>query len=137
MEEMRRFYSETVVDHALNPRNAGRLADADGFASVTTAGGDTMRLWLRVRDNRIFEATFWTDACAATIASLSVITGLVTGQTVTEALRIDQQDVLDALDGLPDGNVHCAQQAAHTLREAVRDYLAMLRHPWKKSYRQY
>ena len=136
-EEMRRFYSDTVVDHALNPRNAGRLADADGYASITTDGGDTMRMWLRVANDRVLQATFCTDACAATIASLSAVTDLVRGRTVVEALRIGQPAVLGALGGLPEGNMHCAQQAAHTLREAVRDYLALKRAPWKKGYRRY
>jgi len=134
---MRRIYNETVVDHALNPRNTGSMADADGFANVTTGGGDSILMWLRVKDDRIAAATFWTDACAATIASVSMVTELAKGKTVTEALGINQHDVLGALGGLPEGNVHCARQAADTLKEAVKDYLALKREPWKKNYRRY
>jgi len=133
--EMRRFYTDTVVDHVLSPRNFGPLADADGFAGVTTGGGDTMKMWLRVKDNRVTDAGFWTDACAATVASLSIVTGMVAGRTVAGALRIDRQEVLDALGGLPEGNIHCAGQAVDILREAIRDYLDVKRQPWKKQYR--
>jgi nitrogen fixation NifU-like protein len=137
VDEMRRLYSDTVIDHVLSPRNAGRLADADGHASVTTDGGDTMRIWIAVDDDRVKRATFWTDACAATVASLSMVTELVRGRPLVEAMRIGQQEVLDALDGLPEGNVHCAHQAVQTLKAAVQDYLALRKAPWKKAYRRY
>ncbi|UCB43709.1 MAG: iron-sulfur cluster assembly scaffold protein [Dehalococcoidales bacterium] len=137
LDEMRRIYTETVVDHALYPRNFGNLPDADGFASITTDGGDTIKMWLRVKDNRVVEAAFSTDACAATIASMSMITGLVRDKTITEALVISQQDVLEALGGLPEGNVHCALQAVGVLREVLKDYHTIKKEPWKKTYRQY
>jgi len=137
LDEMRRIYTETVVDHALHPRNFGNLPDADGFASITTDGGDTIKMWLRVKNDQIVEAFFWTDACAVTIASLSMTTELIKGKTVTEALVISQQDVLEALGGLPEGNVHCALQAVGVLREALKDYNTIKKEPWKKTYRQY
>ncbi len=137
LDEMRRIYTGTVVDHALHPRNFGSLTDADGFAGVTSAGGDTIRMWLRVKDDWIAGAFFWADACAATIASLSMVSELVKGKTVTEALMVSQQDVPEALGGLPEGNVHCALQAVGVLREALKDYHAMKKEPWKKTYRQY
>ena len=136
-DEMRRFYTETVVDHALHPRNFGGLTGADGYASVASDGGDTIKMWLRVKDDRITGASFWTDACAATIASLSMTTMLVRGKTVNEAMMIESQDVLEALGGLPEGNVHCAVQAVGILKEAIRDYHAVRKEPWKKTYRQY
>jgi len=136
-DEMQGVYTETVIDHALHPRNFGSLPGADGFASVTSTGNDNIKMWLRVKDNRITEASFWTDACAATIASLSMITELVRGQTVTEVMLIGPQDVLQALGGLPEGNVHCALQAASILKEALRDYQVIKKEPWKKTYRQY
>lgn len=137
LDEMRHVYTETVVDHALHPRNFGGLTGADGFASITTDGGDTIKMWLRVKDDRVVEASFWTDACAATIASLSMITELVRGKTITEALVIGQQDVLERLGGLPEGNIHCALQVVGVLREAIKDYHAIKKEPWKKTYRQY
>ena len=137
LDEMQGVYTETVIDHALHPRNFGSLPGADGFASVTSAGSDNIKTWLRIRNDRIIEASFWTDACAAIIASLSVMTELVKGQTVTEAMYISQQDVLQALGGLPEGNVHCALQAISVLKEALRDYRVIKKEPWKKTYRQY
>lgn len=136
-EEMRRVYTETVVDHVLNPRNTGAIANADGLARLATAGGDDIRVWLRVKDGRISEATFWTDGCAATIASLSMVTELARGSSVAGALGIGPQDIVDALGGLPDGNLHCAEQAADVLKQAVRDYLAVKREPWKRAYRRH
>jgi len=140
---MRRVYTDTVVDHVLNPRNAvgmapgGSASGADGYGLVTTPEGDSIRMWLRVRDDRVVEASFWTDSCAATVASVSVITELARRKTVVEALGIGQQDVLDALGGLPEGNVHCSLLAVSALREAVRDYLAVRKEPWKRGYRRY
>ena len=137
LDEMRGVYTETVIDHALHPRNFGSLPGADGFASVTSAGSDNIKMWLRVRNDRIMETSFWTDACAATIASLSMVTELVKGKTISAAMMIGPQDVLEALGGLPEGNVHCALQAASVLKEALRDYQVIKREPWKKTYRQY
>jgi nitrogen fixation NifU-like protein len=137
LDQMQGVYTETVIDHALHPRNFGNLSGADGFASFASAGADNIKMWLRVRGGRIMEAAFWTDGCAATIASLSMITELARGKTVTEAMTIGQQDVLEALGGLPEGNVHCALQAASVLKEALRDYRVIKKEPWKKTYRQY
>jgi nitrogen fixation NifU-like protein len=136
MAVMRSTYTQTVIDHAMNPRNAGNLKDRDGFAMVTGPCGDTMEIWLRVRDSRVREATFWTDGCGTTIAAGSMITELVRGKAIPDALKITQQDVLDALGGLPEDSVHCALLAANTLKEAVRDYMALRKEPWKRAYRK-
>ena len=136
MADMRRTYTETVIHHAMNPRNVGSIQKADGFASVTGPCGDTMEIWLRVKDGRILDATFWTDGCGTTIASGSMVTELVKGKSVSEALRISPQEVLDALEGLPEESEHCAFLAANTLKEAIRDYLAIKKEPWKKAYRK-
>lgn len=133
---MRSIYTQTVIDHAMSPRNVGNLKDSDGFASVTGPCGDTMEIWLRVRDSAIKEATFWTDGCGTAIAAGSMVTELAKGKAVNEALRITQQDVLDALGGLPEDSVHCALLAANTLKEAVRDYMALRKEPWKRAYRK-
>ncbi len=135
IDDLRSVYSETVVDHVLEPRNVGVMADADGFASLSTAGGDTVRVWLRVKANKVTEARFETDSCAATIACTSVVTELVTGKTVVEAHAIGRQEVLDVLGGLPEGNVHCAEHAVAALSAALKDYLAIKREPWKRNYR--
>jgi len=136
-EEMRKVYSDVAVDHAMNPRNVGNLEVVDGYASVTGPCGDTMDIWLRVKDNTIVEATFMTDGCGTTIAAGSMITEMAKGKNVIQALRIGQQDVLTALGGLPDESQHCALLAANTMKAAVKDYLAFKNEPWKRIYRKY
>ena len=137
MADARKIYSETTIDHAMNPRNVGDMNDADGFARVTGPCGDTMEIWLKVKNDAIIDATFMTDGCGTSIASGSMVTELTKGKNVREARTISQQDVLSALGGLPDESQHCALLAANTLKEAIRDYLAMKREPWKKAYRKY
>jgi nitrogen fixation NifU-like protein len=129
-------YSETVIDHAQNPRNVGSIPDANGFGSSTGECGDTMGVWLKVDNDRIKNVTFWTDGCGTTIASGSMTTELAKGKTVVQALRINGQSVLDALEGLPEDSAHCAQLAADALNQAVKDYLAYKKEPWKRDYRK-
>ena len=135
--EMRKVYAKTVIEHATNPRNVGDIEDADGFALFTGPCGDTMKIWLRVKHNTITEATFMTDGCGTTIAAGSMVTELAKGKTVIQAQKISQQDVLNALGGLPEESQHCALLAANTLREAVKDYLAFKNEPWKRAYKRY
>ena len=129
-------YSEVVIDHAQNPRNVGAIHRADGSASITGPCGDTMEIWLAVRDGTIKRATFWTDGCGTSIAAGSMVTELVKGMTIANALRITQQDVLDALGGLPEESLHCALLAANTVKEAAKDYLTTRNEPWKRAYRK-
>ena len=135
--EMRKVYSETAIDHAMNPRNIGDMEDADGFAKVTGPCGDTMEIWLRVRNDAIADANFMTDGCGTSIASGSMVTELAKGKSVSEVRKVSQQDVLSALGGLPEESEHCALLAANTLKEAIRDYLAMKKEPWKRAYRKH
>ncbi|MFC2036088.1 iron-sulfur cluster assembly scaffold protein [Chloroflexota bacterium] len=135
-EEMGKFYSKTVIDHAMNPRNTGSAEAADGHASVTGPCGDTMDIWLKVKDDTITKATFVTDGCFTTTAAGSIVTNLAKGKSINQALRISQEDVLNALDGLPEENQHCALLAANTLKEAVKDYFWTKREPWKKVYKR-
>jgi len=135
--EMRKVYSETTIDHAMNPRNVGDMEDADGFAKVTGSCGDTMEIWLRVKGVTIADATFMTDGCGTSIASGSMVTEMARGESVSEAGRISRQDVLGALGGLPEESEHCALLAANTLKEAIKDYLAMKKEPWKRAYRRH
>lgn len=128
--------SETVLDHALNPRNVGSIPEADGFGEGTGECEDTMVIWLRVVNDRITEATFWTDGCGTTIACGSMVTELAKGKTVKEAFLIGREEILHALGGLPEESVHCAALAAGALKNALQDYLEMKRFPWKKAYRQ-
>jgi len=135
--DARKAYSETTIDHAMNPRNVGDMEDADGFARVTGPCGDTMEMWLKVKNSTIADASFMTDGCGTSIASGSIVTEMVKGKSAGEVWKISQQDVLNALGGLPEESKHCALLAANTLREAIKDYLAMTKEPWKRAYHKY
>lgn len=132
MEDMRKVYSEKVIDRFLNPRNLGRIQPFDGFGELTGSCGDTMRMYLKVENGRIINATFLTTGCGPSIACGSTLTELVKGKSTTEAQRITQDDILNALGGLPEEHVHCALLATNTLKKAIRDYLAFKKEPWKK-----
>lgn len=136
MEDMKKVYSEKTIDHFLKPRNLGELPTPDGFGRVTGPCGDTMEIYLRVRDNKVINASFWTDGCGPSIASGSMVTEMAKRTTIGEAQRINQQNVLTALGGLPRESEHCALLAANTLKEAIKDYLAYKKEPWKRSYRR-
>jgi nitrogen fixation NifU-like protein len=136
-KEMWSGYTEIVIDHAQNPRNMGSVPDADGFSSITGPCGDTMKIWLKVQKGTIKQVTFWTDGCGTSIAAGSMVTELAKSKAITNALRVTQQDVLDALGGLPKDSIHCALLAANTLKEAAKDYLALKQEPWKRLYKRY
>lgn len=133
-DKIRSIYSDMVIDHAMNPRNVGSIPNADGYGSAIGICGDDMEIWLRIRNGNIAEASFWTNGCSTTIASGSMVTEMVKGKAVVQAQKISQQDILTALDGLPEGSEHCAQLAANALREAVKDYIAYKNEPWKRAY---
>jgi nitrogen fixation NifU-like protein len=134
MEDMKRVYSEKTIDHFLKPRNLGEIPAPDGYARVTGPCGDTMEICLKVKDGKIMNASFWTDGCGCSIASGSMVTELAKQMNINEAQRISQHDVLAALDGLPEESEHCALLAANTLKEAIKDYLAFKKAPWKRAY---
>ena len=136
-QEMRKIHSEAVIEHSMDPRNLGELEDADGFSQVTGPCGDTMHMWLKVKDGTISDTSFMTDGCGTTLASGSMVTEMTKGKSIAEARRIAQRDVLNALGGLPKESEHCALLAANTLKAAIRDYLAMQKEPWKKAYPKY
>lgn len=129
------MYSETVVQHALFPRNPGSMENPDGHARITGPCGDTMEIFLRVHDKRILQASFLTDGCTTSIASASMAVELAKGQDVHDARRISKEVILEALDGLPKESEHCALLASNTLRAAVNDYLKTVKEPWKRLYR--
>jgi nitrogen fixation protein NifU and related proteins len=136
VEKLREFYSDVTIDHMLHPRNTERIQNADGIAECRTADGESLKMWLKVRHKVVEEIGFWTNGCAATVASGSMATELARGKTVAEALALTAQDVADALTNLPDGNLHCAALAARALGETLRDCLATQQTPWKKAYRR-
>jgi len=122
LKEARKEYSDTTIDLFMNPRNHGPMEGADGFGKVTGPCGDTMNMWIKVRDGVIEKASFTTDGCGTSIASASMMTVMATGRTLEDASRIEQNDVLSALGGLPTESEHCARLASLTMKAAVRDY---------------
>jgi nitrogen fixation NifU-like protein len=117
------LYSDIVMDHFANPRNVGEVAEPDALAEVTNpVCGDMLRLSLRVEDGRIVEARFRAFGCAAAIAASSMTTELLTGRTLEEAGRITEDDVAEALGGLPPNKMHCAALAEEAIQAALQDY---------------
>ena len=123
MEDAKKIYSEKVIERWLNPRNSGKVRDADGFAKIKGPCGDTMQISLKIKETQIVDIRFLTDGCASSIAAGSMATELAKGQDIEDAMKISQQMILDALDGLPEESVHCALLASNTLKEAIKDYL--------------
>jgi len=136
IDDMKRVYSERTIDHFFNPRNLGRIPSPDGMGRVTDPHGSTMEICLKVKDAKVGDVSFWTDGCGCSIASGSIVTELAKGKTILEAQKISQKDVLDALGGLPEDDIHCALLAANTLKDAIKDYLAFTRKPSKRVYRK-
>jgi nitrogen fixation NifU-like protein len=130
-------YSDAVIDHWQNPRNFKETAQPDGHAKVKGTCGDTMQMFIKMKNQRITECSFLTDGCAATIACGSAATELALKKTFTEALAlVSGEAILKKLGGLPEGNVHCAILAADTLRRALADSLYHQKYSWKKQYRK-
>ena len=123
MEDARKIYSEKVIERWLNPRNRGKVRDADGFAKIKGPCGDTMQISFKVKDGRLSKIKFMTDGCVSSIAAGSMATELAKEKKIEEAVKISQQMILDALDGLPEESVHCGLLASNTLKEAIKDYL--------------
>ncbi len=117
------MYSEKVMDHFQNPRNVGEIPDADGVGlEGNPVCGDVMQIWIKVKDDRITDAKFKTFGCGAAIATSSMVTELVKGKTLEEALQISNAAVAEALDGLPSQKMHCSNLAADALHKAIEDY---------------
>lgn len=117
------MYTEKVMDHFTNPRNMGELQDADGVGTVGNAKcGDIMRIYLKVEDEIIKDVTFKTFGCGAAVATSSIATELVKGKTIREALKITNDAVVEALDGLPKAKIHCSLLAEEALHAAIWDY---------------
>lgn len=116
-------YSEKVMEHFLNPHNVGEIADADGIGNVgNPVCGDIMRLYIKVEGGKIVDAKFKTFGCGAAIATSSMVTDLVKGKTVDEALQVSNKAVAEALGGLPKIKMHCSVLAEEALRAAIDDY---------------
>ena len=117
------LYSDKVMDHFMNPRNVGEIADADGVGEVGNAKcGDIMKMYLKIKDGKIDDVKFETFGCASAIASSSMATELIKGKTIDEALAVTNKQVVDELDGLPAHKLHCSVLAEQAIKAAVSDY---------------
>lgn len=118
------MYSEKVIDHFSNPRNVGEVENANGIGQVGNAKcGDIMRISMDVEDNIIKDIKFKTFGCGAAVATSSMVTEMVKGKTLEEALVISNAAVAEALDGLPETKMHCSNLAADAVHAAIKDYL--------------
>lgn len=116
-------YSDKVMDHFLNPRNVGEIPDASGVGSVgNPICGDIMKMFIKVENGVITDAKFKTYGCGAAIATSSMVTEMVKGKSVDEALKISNRAVADALGGLPAVKLHCSVLAEEALKSAIEDY---------------
>ena len=117
------LYSDKVMDHFTNPRNVGKLDDADGVGEVGNAKcGDIMRIYIKVKDDIITDVKFNTFGCASAIATSSMATEMIKGKSIHEALELTNKAVVEALDGLPTNKIHCSVLAEEAVRAAIKDY---------------
>jgi len=140
-------YSEKFKQEFLNPKNIGKIEDADSQVSITGVCGDTVEMYLAIKDGRIEDIKFMTDGCGATIVRASYVTRTVKGKTIEDAHRMKPEDVDDYFEGLPEESKHCAKLSINTLKAALNmyeseeqklDFTFMKRkkerHKWKNSY---
>ena len=118
------MYSDLVMEHFANPRNVGEVDDPDGVGEIgNPVCGDVMRLTIKVADGRIDDVKFKTYGCGAAVATSSMVTEMVKGKTLQEALEVSNKTVAEALGGLPPAKMHCSNLAADALHIAIDDYL--------------
>lgn len=116
-------YSEKVMDHFANPRNVGEIPDADGVGEVgNPTCGDIMKMYLKIKDGVITDVKFKTFGCGAAIATSSIATEMIKGKKISEALKLSNKAVIEALDGLPPAKIHCSVLAEQAVKAALSDY---------------
>ena len=117
------LYSDKVMDHFRNPRNVGKIENADGVGEVGNAKcGDIMKMYIKVSEGVITDVKFQTFGCGAAVATSSMATELIKGKSIDEALKLTNKAVVEALDGLPPVKIHCSVLAEEAIKAAVKDY---------------
>ena len=128
------LYTETVMDHFMHPRNVGEIENADGVGQVGNAKcGDIMKMYLKIKDDKIEDVKFETFGCGSAIASSSMATEMIKGKTIDEALAVTNRQVVDALGGLPAHKLHCSVLAEESIKSAVKNYYDRNNIPYDKS----
>ena len=117
------LYSEKVMDHFLHPRNVGVIEDANAIGEVGNAKcGDIMKMYLKIENDKVADVKFETFGCGSAIASSSMATEMIKGKPVSEAMKLTNQAVTEALDGLPAHKIHCSVLAEEAIQSALEDY---------------
>ena len=130
MEKQQTLYNETVMDHFMNPRNMGEINEPDGIGEVgASACGDIVKLTIKVEDGKITDARFKTFGCGSAIAASSMATELIKGKTLAEVKNFSNQEIVNALGGLPPVKIHCSVLMEAALQAALDDYIQ--KHPEK------
>ena len=114
-------FSGKVIEEYRSRENRGRIVEPDAFGILTGPCGDTMEIYLDIRDNRVTRARFMTDGCVPSVACGSMLTRIIIGKKLSELERITSSDLLEALDGLPEENIHCTKLAVDTLKKALKN----------------
>lgn len=121
------MYNETVMDHFQNPRNVGEITDASGVGEIgNVVCGDILRVYIKVKDDRLDDVKYMTFGCGAAVASGSMMTTLAKGKTIDEAMQLTNKDVAQALGGLPPQKLHCSNLAADAVHMAIQDYYSKI-----------
>ncbi len=115
-------YSEKFKNEFLRPENIGKIKDSDSYVSITGVCGDTLEVYLVVKDGKISDIRFMTDGCGATITCASYVTRTAKGKSLEEALLMKPEDVDKYFEGLPEDHKHCAKLAVITLAAAIEKY---------------
>jgi len=119
-------YSEKFKNEFLTPKNIGKIKDSDSYVSITGVCGDTLEIYLVIRDGKISDIKFMTDGCGATVTCASYVTRTAKGKSIEEALRIKPEDVDKYFEGLPEEHKHCAKLVVITLTAAIEKYRSKL-----------
>ena len=117
------MYSDKVIEHYTNPRNVGKIDNPSGVGEVGNAVcGDIMKMYLKIENDNITDVKFNTYGCASAIATSSIATDMIKGQPLSEALKLTNKAVVEALDGLPAVKIHCSVLAEQAIKAALADY---------------
>ena len=119
IEQEREIFSKKVIDEYNNPHNFGRMQDPDASGILTGPCGDTMVFYLKLDSDKVLNIMFLTDGCGPTVSCGSMLTKMVRGKSVIDAEKVSKEDLIEALDGLPEENLHCAALAVNALKKAI------------------
>jgi len=137
IDQYRKYYSDKVIELWKNPKHMDKIPNPDGYAKVKGTCGDSMEIFIKVKNDIIIESAFLTDGCGATIACGSTAADIAKGKPFTNALGlVNANEIIKRVGGLPKEHLHCADLASEAMRRALADFLYHKNSPWKKHYRK-